>query len=180
MLPKFGIQPRFVSIDELRQPDSIFSATKMVWFESPINPTLRCVDIAAVAAACRARGVVSVVDNTFASPINQQPLSLGVDVVMHSATKYLNGHSDVTAGALAGPTDVIEKILKARKLVGAVLDPYAAYALGRGLKTLARALGGRTRARWRWPPRSSAAAESSASTIRASSHIPITPSRPVR
>ena len=105
VLPKFGIQPRFVTIDELRQPDAIFSAkTKMVWFESPINPTLRCVDIAAVAAACRARGVVSVVDNTFASPINQQPLSLGVDVVMHSATKYLNGHSDVTAGVLAGPS----------------------------------------------------------------------------
>jgi cystathionine beta-lyase/cystathionine gamma-synthase len=138
LLPKFGIRPRFVSIDELGQPESIFSpSTKLVWFESPINPTLRCVDVAAVAAACRARGVVSVVDNTFASPVNQQPLALGVDVVMHSATKYLNGHSDVTAGALAGPKDLIEKTLKARKLVGAVLDPYAAYALGRGLKTLA-------------------------------------------
>ena len=138
MLPKFGVRPRFVSIDELRQPESIFSpSTKMVWFESPINPTLRCVDVAAIATACRARGVVSVLDNTFASPINQQPLALGVDVVMHSATKYLNGHSDVTAGALAGPKDLIERMLKARKLVGAVLDPYAAYALGRGLKTLA-------------------------------------------
>jgi cystathionine beta-lyase/cystathionine gamma-synthase len=138
MLPKFGVRPRFVSIDELRQPESIFSpSTKMVWFESPINPTLRCVDVTAIATACRARGVVSVLDNTFASPINQQPLALGVDVVMHSATKYLNGHSDVTAGALAGPKDLIERVLKARKLVGAVLDPYAAYALGRGLKTLA-------------------------------------------
>ncbi len=138
MLPKFGVRPRFVSIDELRQPESIFSpSTKLVWFESPINPTLRCVDVAAIATACRARGVVSVLDNTFASPINQQPLALGVDVVMHSATKYLNGHSDVTAGALAGPKDLIERMLKARKLVGAVLDPYAAYALGRGLKTLA-------------------------------------------
>jgi len=138
LLPKFGIRPRFVSVDDLRQPDSIFSpATRLVWFESPINPTLRCVDIAAVAAACRARGVVSVIDNTFASPVNQQPLALGVDVVMHSATKYLNGHSDVTAGALAGPKDLIEKMLAARKLVGTVLDPYAAYALGRGLKTLA-------------------------------------------
>ena len=89
MLPKFGVRPRFVSIDELRQPESIFSAsTKLVWFESPINPTLRCVDVAAIATACRARGVVSVLDNTFASPINQQPLALGVDVVMHSATKY--------------------------------------------------------------------------------------------
>ena len=138
LLPRFGIRPRFVTIDELRQPDSIFSpSTKLVWFESPINPTLRCVDIASVAAACRAHGVVSVVDNTFASPINQQPLSLGVDLVMHSATKYLNGHSDVTAGVLAGPQELIDKMLKARKLVGAILDPYPAYALGRGLKTLA-------------------------------------------
>jgi cystathionine beta-lyase/cystathionine gamma-synthase len=138
ILPKFGIKPRFVSIEELRQPDTICSAsTKLVWFESPINPTLRCVDIAAVGTACRARGVTSVVDNTFASPINQQPLALGVDVVMHSATKYLNGHSDVTAGALAGSEAHIEAIFKARKLVGTVLDPYAAYALGRGLKTLA-------------------------------------------
>ena len=138
LLPKFGIKSRFVSIDELRHPEAVLSAaTKLLWFESPINPTLRCVDIAAVAAACRARGVISVIDNTFASPINQQPLALGVDVVMHSATKYLNGHSDVTAGALAGPADLIDKILSARKLVGTVLDPYAAYALGRGLKTLA-------------------------------------------
>jgi cystathionine beta-lyase/cystathionine gamma-synthase len=138
ILPKFGIRPRFVSIDELGHPDAIFSpSTRMVWFESPINPTLRCVDIAGVAGACRARGVMSVLDNTFASPVNQQPLALGVDVVMHSATKYLNGHSDVTAGVLASSRALIDTILKARKLVGAVLDPYAAYALGRGLKTLA-------------------------------------------
>jgi cystathionine beta-lyase/cystathionine gamma-synthase len=138
LLPKFGVKPRFVSIDDLRQPESILSpSTRLVWFESPINPTLRCVDIASVAAQCRARGVVSIVDNTFASPINQQPLALGVDIVMHSATKYLNGHSDVTAGALAGSNEHMETILKARKLVGAILDPYPAYALGRGLKTLA-------------------------------------------
>jgi cystathionine beta-lyase/cystathionine gamma-synthase len=137
LLPKFGIKPRFVSIEELRQPENIFSpATKVVWFESPINPTLRCVDVAAVAAACRARKVLSVVDNTFASPVNQRPLALGVDIVMHSATKYLNGHSDVTAGALVSTNALIEEMLKVRKLVGAVLDPYAAYALGRGLKTV--------------------------------------------
>ena len=137
LLTKFGITPRFVSLEELAQPDTIFSdATKLVWFESPINPTLRCVDIAAVAAACRARGVISVIDNTFASPINQQPIALGVDLVMHSATKYLNGHSDVTAGALAGPARLMDPILDARKKLGTILDPYAAYALGRGLKTL--------------------------------------------
>jgi cystathionine beta-lyase/cystathionine gamma-synthase len=137
LLPKFGIRPRFVTLEELSKPDVMISdATKLVWFESPINPTLRCVDIAAVGRACRARGVISVVDNTFASPINQQPLALGIDLVMHSATKYLNGHSDVTAGALAGPSRLIDPILEARKRLGTILDPYAAYALGRGLKTL--------------------------------------------
>jgi cystathionine beta-lyase/cystathionine gamma-synthase len=137
LLPKFGIRPRFVSLEELSKPEAMISgATKLVWFESPINPTLRCVDVAAVGRACRARGVISVIDNTFASPINQQPLALGIDLVMHSATKYLNGHSDVTAGALAGPSRLIDPILDARKRLGTILDPYAAYALGRGLKTL--------------------------------------------
>jgi cystathionine beta-lyase/cystathionine gamma-synthase len=138
LLPRFGISGRFASIEEFREPEALISSkTKLVWFESPINPTLRCVDIAAVARACRTRGVVSVIDNTFASPVNQQPISLGVDLVMHSATKYLNGHSDVTAGVLAGRARLIDEMLKVRKLVGAILDPYAAYALGRGLKTLA-------------------------------------------
>ena len=138
LLTKFGIRARFVSIDELRNPGAVLSdATRVLWFESPINPTLRCVDIAAVAAACRARGVTSVIDNTFASPANQQPLTLGVDLVMHSATKYLNGHSDVTAGVLAGSTRVLEPLQKARRMLGTILDPYPAYALGRGLKTLA-------------------------------------------
>jgi cystathionine beta-lyase/cystathionine gamma-synthase len=138
LLPKFGVTARFVSLEELRRLETIISdRTKLVWFESPINPTLRCVDIATVARACRTRGVVSVMDNTFASPINQQPIALGVDIVMHSATKYLNGHSDVTAGVLAGPRPLIDAILAVRKRLGTVLDPHAAYALGRGLKTLA-------------------------------------------
>jgi cystathionine beta-lyase/cystathionine gamma-synthase len=138
LLPKFGLRPRFASLEELASIDRLLSdATKLVWFESPINPTLRCVDIARIAEACRARGVISVIDNTFASPVNQRPIALGVDIVMHSATKYLNGHSDVTAGALVGPVRLLEPIEKARRLVGGVLDPYAAYALGRGLKTLA-------------------------------------------
>jgi cystathionine beta-lyase/cystathionine gamma-synthase len=137
LLARFGIRARFVSIDELRRPDSVLTdATKVLWFESPINPTLRCVDIAAIASACRARGVTSVIDNTFASPMNQQPLTMGIDVVMHSATKYLNGHSDVTAGVLAGRAALIAEVLKVRKLIGTVLDPSAAYSLGRGVKTL--------------------------------------------
>ncbi|HVQ42774.1 MAG TPA: aminotransferase class I/II-fold pyridoxal phosphate-dependent enzyme [Vicinamibacterales bacterium] len=136
-LSRFGVGARFASLEELARPDGLFGpTTKVVWFESPINPTLRCVDVAAVAAACRAKGVLSIVDNTFASPINQQPLLLGVDLVMHSATKYLNGHSDVTAGALVGSRAMIDRLGPARKLFGGVLEPASAYALGRGIKTI--------------------------------------------
>jgi len=137
LCPRWGISARFVSLEEMRDPSRMIGdRTKLVWFESPINPTLRCVDIAAVAAACRARGVMSIIDNTFASPLNQQPIALGVDVVMHSVTKYLNGHSDVTAGAIAGPAAILDAIDKTRRLLGGVVDPHAAYAIGRGLKTL--------------------------------------------
>jgi cystathionine beta-lyase/cystathionine gamma-synthase len=138
LLSRFGVQPRFATLEELADPARVLSdRTRLLWFESPINPTLRCVDIRAVASACRSRGVISVMDNTFATPLNQHPIELGVDLVMHSATKYLNGHSDVTAGALAGPARLVGEIARARKLLGTVLDPYPAYALGRGLKTLA-------------------------------------------
>jgi cystathionine beta-lyase/cystathionine gamma-synthase len=138
LLPKFGIRARFVTIDELREPEKALSSNpKVLWFESPINPTARCVDVAAIATACRARGVTSVIDNTFASSFNQQPIALGVDIVMHSATKYLNGHADVTAGMLAGSSAQMDAMLKTRKQCGGILDPYPAYALGRGLKTLA-------------------------------------------
>jgi len=137
-LSKFGITTRFVPMAELAHVDRLVSpSTKVLWFETPTNPTLRCVDIAAVTKACRAAGVTSIVDNTFASPINQQPLSLGADLVMHSATKFLNGHSDVTAGALVGSEAMIERLHPARKLLGGILEPASAYALGRGIKTLA-------------------------------------------
>jgi len=137
VLGRFEITPRFVSLEQLADPDRLFTdRTRIVWFESPINPTLRCVDIKRVAAACRARGVLSIIDNTFASPINQQPLSLGVDLVMQSATKYLNGHSDVTGGVVTGPAALVAPIEKLRRMVGTVMDPHPAYALGRGLKTL--------------------------------------------
>jgi len=136
-LPRLGITARLLDLDDLRDPTaSIGPRTRVVWFESPINPTLRCLDIARLAAACRAAGVLSVVDNTFATPYNQQPLSLGVDLVMHSVTKYLNGHSDVTAGAVMGSQALIERLLPARKLLGAMLDPMAASLVARGLKTL--------------------------------------------
>jgi cystathionine beta-lyase/cystathionine gamma-synthase len=133
----FGVRCRFASLEELANPAPLFTPkTKLVWFESPTNPTLRCVDIKTLAAACRAAGALSVIDNTFASPVNQQPLALGVDLVMHSATKYLNGHSDVTAGALIGSKALIGQLEPARKLFGGILEPASAYALARGMKTL--------------------------------------------
>jgi cystathionine beta-lyase/cystathionine gamma-synthase len=137
VLPRFGIDARFVRPEDLTDAATLVGPrTKVVWFESPINPTLRCVDVAAVARTCREAGCVSILDNTFASPVNQQPIALGVDLVMHSATKYLNGHSDVTAGVIAGSAPLVDRVMAMRKVLGAVLDPQAAYALGRGLKTL--------------------------------------------
>lgn len=137
LLSRFGVTSTFVHHDESRDPRTSFTPrTKVFWFESPTNPTLRCVDIARVAEACRAAGVTSVIDNTFATPYNQQPLTLGVDLVMHSMTKYLNGHSDVTAGAIIGTRAAIDAIQPTRRLLGTMLDPAAGVAVSRGLKTL--------------------------------------------
>lgn len=137
VLEKFNVSVRFVPLEQFSTPDALFtSATKMVWFETPINPTLRCLDIAAIATACRARGVLSVIDSTFASPVNQSPLELGVDLVMHSATKYLNGHSDITAGALVGSASLIHTLSTTRKMIGCIVEPTAAFQIARGIKTL--------------------------------------------
>jgi cystathionine beta-lyase/cystathionine gamma-synthase len=134
---KFGITTRFATLEEFRTPARLIGpATRMVWFESPINPTLRCLDVAAVAAACRDAGVVSVADNTFASPVNQPVLALGVELSMQSVTKYLNGHSDVTGGVLSGRRELIDRLARTRRLLGGILDPQPAFALGRGVKTV--------------------------------------------
>ena len=137
LLPKLGIARRFVSIEALADPKSVIGPrTKIVWFESPINPTLRCIDVRGVAAACRKAGVVSAVDNTFASSLNQPVLSMGIDLSMQSCTKYLNGHSDVTGGVLSGSSELLAPIAKMRRLLGGVMDPQPAFALGRGIKTM--------------------------------------------
>lgn len=135
LLPRFGVRVRWLSPEQLTQSAAL-SGAKLLWFETPSNPTLRCVSLAEVAQACRAQNVLSVCDNTFANPLNQTPLSHGVDAVMHSATKSLNGHSDVTAGALVGSHETMRELAKTRQMLGATLDPQAAYELSRGLKTL--------------------------------------------
>lgn len=108
----------------------------LLYLETPTNPTLRLVDLADAASAARAAGVVSVVDSTFASPINAKPHTLGIDIVLHSATKYLGGHADITAGAIAGRKDLVQRIDLTQRTFGGVLDPHAAFLLERGLKTL--------------------------------------------
>ena len=137
LLPKLGISRRFISIDELANVGSMIGPkTRVVWFESPINPTLRCIDVKAVAAACKSAGVLAAMDNTFASPVNQPVLQMGIDLSMQSCTKYLNGHSDVTGGVLSGSAALMAPIAKMRRLLGGVMDPLPAFALGRGLKTM--------------------------------------------
>ena len=112
--------------------------TRMIWIETPTNPTLRLVDIAQVAEFARQRGILTVVDNTFASPWIQRPLELGADIVMHSATKYLNGHSDMVGGvAVTANAELAEKIAFLQNAVGAISGPFDSFLALRGLKTLA-------------------------------------------
>ncbi|MEY2398135.1 MAG: cystathionine gamma-synthase [Actinomycetota bacterium] len=131
----------FVAVD-LGDPrnveDAIIAGTAMVWCESPTNPTLATVDIAAVATAAHAAGAVLVVDNTFATPVLQQPLGLGADVVVHSSTKYLGGHSDVVGGALVLDDDALaERVAFLQNAAGAVPAPFDCWLLLRGIRTLA-------------------------------------------
>jgi cystathionine gamma-lyase len=112
--------------------------TRMVWIETPTNPMLKLVDIAAVSAAAKARGALVVVDNTFASPWGQRPLELGADIVMHSATKYLNGHSDVVGGVVAvRDAALAEQLAFLQNSIGAVAGPFDSFLALRGVKTLA-------------------------------------------
>ncbi len=137
VLGRFGVKARFIPINDIeRLPQLRGETTRLFWFESPANPINRLVDLAQAAGAARRADLFSVIDSTFATPVLQRPLSYGVDAVMHSATKYLGGHSDLTAGVLTGTKDFIGRARRVALLTGATLDPAAAYLLGRGLKTL--------------------------------------------
>src|SRR5215468_6058599 len=131
----------FTYIDPMAGPSAIEAAmrptTKLVWVETPTNPMLKIVDIAAVAAVCKARGVLFAVDNTFMTPFFQRPLELGADVVAHSLTKYLNGHSDVVGGALiVKDTALRERLAFLQNAAGAVPSPMDSFLVLRGTKTL--------------------------------------------
>ena len=136
-LPRFGITTRFIPYHELCRIEEHFQKnTRLLFLETPTNPTLRCVDIARLAEIGRKKRTCVVVDNTFATPLLQKPLELGAHVSVHSATKYLGGHNDVTAGAIIGGSEWVEPAREAMKQAGGCLDANAAFLLIRGMKTL--------------------------------------------
>ncbi|MBU2602592.1 MAG: PLP-dependent aspartate aminotransferase family protein [Actinobacteria bacterium] len=136
-LPGLGIETTFLLANEAASlASALTERTKMVFFETPTNPTLDVIDIAAVARVAKSVGALTVVDNTFATPVNQNPLDLGADLVVHSATKYLGGHSDLTGGAVIGPKDLLEPIWLWRKNLGQMIAPEVAFLLSRSIRTL--------------------------------------------
>jgi cystathionine gamma-synthase len=122
--------------DPKKLADALRDDTSLFFTESPTNPYLRVIDVREAVRACHARGVRVVIDSTFATPVNHRPLADGADLVLHSATKYLGGHNDLMAGALAGSAELVGRIRQALGILGGVLDPHAAYLLLRGMKTL--------------------------------------------
>lgn len=137
-LPKMGIETTFVDTTQYEQHERAIRAnTKLLYLESPTNPTLRVVDFKRVASLAKQHGILSMIDSTFGTPMNQHPAEYGIDLVMHSGTKYLAGHSDLICGVVAGRQELIEKIWATRTTLGNCMDPHASWMLVRGLKTLA-------------------------------------------
>ena len=135
-----GLKVEFVDMTDIAKLEAAVKAhkPKMIWVETPTNPTLKLVDLAAVAKIGKACGAITVCDNTFATPLLQRPLELGMDMVMHSTTKYLGGHSDTIGGALVvGDKALAEKLRFMQNAIGSVMGPFDAYLTLRGIKTLA-------------------------------------------
>ncbi|WP_419149281.1 trans-sulfuration enzyme family protein [Pseudoalteromonas 'SMAR'] len=139
MLPKFGIEVTFVDLtDEKALQQAVQSNTKMLFAETPINPNMTVLDLAMLGAVAKKHSLLFVVDNTFMTPLLQKPVNYGADLIVHSATKYLNGHGDVVAGLVCGSSEHIETIkLTVLKDIGATISPHDAWLINRGLKTLA-------------------------------------------
>jgi methionine-gamma-lyase len=137
LLPRLGVEFTLVDQTDVSAWErAVTPATRLFLIESPSNPRLEITDITAVASIARERGIVTLADNTFASPVNQRPIDLGVDLVWHSATKYLAGHSDTSAGVVVGSSALIETIWNMSLTVGAVLGPFDAWLVMRGIRTL--------------------------------------------
>jgi len=137
LLPRFGVTARFVPTAELERVDRLAGErSRVLIVESPTNPTLEVVDLVAVCAAAHRRGLAVIADNTFATPVLQRPLALGADLVMHSLTKALAGHSDLVGGALVGSRERVEAARGIMRILGGCMDPHAAFLVRRGMKTL--------------------------------------------
>jgi cystathionine gamma-synthase len=137
-LPKLGVETTFVDTNDIEQHERASRPnTKILYIESPTNPTVRVVDLERIAALAQKRGLVSMIDSTFATPINCRPAEWGIDLVLHSGTKYFGGHSDIICGIAAGRRDLIEPIHRSRTILGGCMDPHAAFLLLRGIRTLA-------------------------------------------
>jgi methionine-gamma-lyase len=140
-LTPLGVETTFVDTGGPEGPDRIAAAlrpnTRLLYMETPANPTLAITDLAAAQALARPRGITTLVDNTWATPCNQRPLELGIDAVVHSATKYLGGHSDVIAGIIVGRRAFLDRVWEQRKIFGGSLSPHDAFLVLRGIKTLA-------------------------------------------
>jgi cystathionine beta-lyase/cystathionine gamma-synthase len=137
-LPRFGVETTFVDTTNFSQHErAIRPNTRLLYLESPTNPTLRVVDMKAAGALAKKRGLISMIDATFGTPVNQNPARYGIDLIMHSGTKFLGGHADLICGVVAGPAALIERILATRTTLGNCMDPHAAWMLVRGMKTLA-------------------------------------------
>ena len=136
IFPRFGIVVRHVESDLAGIERLVNPRTKAVYVETPTNPTLRLVDLQKVMAFVKEWALISIIDNTFATPVLQKPIGMGFNLVVHSATKYLAGHSDVIAGAAAGSTALIQKVRENVVNLGGSMDPEAAFLLIRGMKTL--------------------------------------------
>lgn len=137
-LPKLGIEVTLVDTNDYEQHvRAIRATTKMLYLESPTNPVARVIDLKKVAGIAKQHNLISMIDSTFATPINQRPAEYGIDLVMHSGTKYFGGHSDLIAGIVAGRQDLIDQIHETRTTLGGSMDPHAAWLLLRGIKTLA-------------------------------------------
>jgi cystathionine beta-lyase/cystathionine gamma-synthase len=137
VLPKLGVETTLVETTDLNEITSTTrSNTKVIYAETPTNPTLKVTDLSAIAKVGKRKGATVIVDSTFASPYNTKPIGLGVDIVVHSATKYLSGHNDITAGVVCSSEKFAQELKKMRRSLGGTLDPLAAWLLLRGLKTL--------------------------------------------
>jgi len=137
LLKRFGIRIKYFRAANPGNLNGLVSnKTKILYLETPTNPNLQIIDLKKAAGAVKKKGIVSVVDSTFATPVNQKPINLGINIVIHSITKYIGGHSDIMGGVVSGPGKYLKEIYETRKLLGGCIDPHQAFLLERGIRTL--------------------------------------------